>query len=180
MTSDLPSENSSHDRHPACQDVAELLEDCDIERGRRGGPGGQHRNKVETAITVTHRPSGVTASASERRSQEVNRKVAVQRLRTALAIETRNVSSTHVEPSELWESRCRNQKIQCSEKHHDFPAMLAEALDAVFAKDADVRIAAAALGCSTSQLVRFLAKEPRALEVVNVARQKNGLRRLKP
>ena len=67
-----------------------------------------------------------------------------------------------------------------SDKHEDFPSMLAEALDAVFAKDADVRVAAAALGCSTSQLIRFLAKEPEAMQMVNAAREKTGLRRLKP
>ena len=58
--------------------------------------------------------------------------------------------------------------------------MLAEALDAVDAKDYDVRRAAAALGCSSSQLTRFIARLPEALEQVNIARAERGLHRLFP
>lgn len=55
-------------RHPAAIDPDELLRQCDEKRIRRGGPGGQHRNKVETAVVLHHRPTGMTAEASERRS----------------------------------------------------------------------------------------------------------------
>jgi len=58
--------------------------------------------------------------------------------------------------------------------------MLAEALNAIDAKEYDVRRAAAALGCSTTQLVRFVARVPEALEQVNQERGSRGLRRLKP
>ncbi|MFN5707736.1 MAG: peptide chain release factor family protein, partial [Planctomycetota bacterium] len=61
--------------HPASLPEEKLLADCDVVRTRRGGPGGQHRNKVETAVVITHRPSGVSAEANERRSQAENRKV---------------------------------------------------------------------------------------------------------
>ena len=57
-----------------------LARDCDIEFTRTGGPGGQHRNKAETAVRVTHRPTGLVIVASERRSQARNRKLALQRL----------------------------------------------------------------------------------------------------
>lgn len=166
--------------HPACLPTDVLLQDCEVSRGRAGGPGGQHRNKVETAVEIRHRPTGIVASASERRSQEENRRQAIRRLRLALAIEHRNVTSVFVEPSPLWRSRCQHGKISCNERHADFPALLAEALNSVFAKDADVRRAAAALGCSSSQLVRFLAKVSGALERVNEIRSARGLRKLRP
>lgn len=165
--------------HPSCGDVDRLLEDCDIRRTRASGPGGQHRNKVETAIEITHRPTGVSALAYERRSQEQNRKVAVFRLRLQLAVAHRAVMSAIVEPSALWQTRCRNSRIKCNEEHADFPALIAEALDAVYAKDYDIRTAAAALSCSNSQLVRFLGKLPDALNHVNNEREKMGLRKLK-
>jgi len=48
------------------------------------GPGGQHRNKTASAVRLVHFPTGVTVSATERRSQAQNRSEAVQRLRAAL------------------------------------------------------------------------------------------------
>jgi len=56
---------------------------------RASGPGGQHRNKTESAIRLTHRPTGVVVTATERRSQHENRRRAVERLRKAVALEVR-------------------------------------------------------------------------------------------
>jgi protein subunit release factor B len=47
---------------------------------RAGGPGGQHRNKVESAVRLVHPRSGVTVTASERRSQSQNCELAFERL----------------------------------------------------------------------------------------------------
>lgn len=170
----------SNPSHPVTLAEAELLKDCIVKRGRHSGPGGQHRNKVETAIEITHEPTGVSTMATERRSQKENLREAIKRLRLRLAIDVRTVKSAQVYPSELWESRCVGRRIQCSERHADFPVMLAEGLNAIDAKDYDVKCAAAALGCSTSQLIRFIARVPDALTRVNSERTTRGLRTLKP
>src|SRR3569623_2890525 len=101
--------------HPAQLDEATLLAQCEVQRTRRSGPGGQHRNKTESAIALTHVPTGVDAEASERRSQHENRQVALRRLRVQLAVRVRRLPSHEpVAPSPLWQSRCTRGRIVCS------------------------------------------------------------------
>ena len=75
--------------HPAGLDDERLLGACEQKFLRRSGPGGQNRNKVETAVILRHGPSGLVAEANERRSQSENRREALRRLRFLLAIEVR-------------------------------------------------------------------------------------------
>ena len=65
-------------------DPRDLLKDCELSFLRASGPGGQHRNKVETAVRLVHRPTGVTVVASDLRSQSSNRKAALERLHAKL------------------------------------------------------------------------------------------------
>lgn len=51
---------------------------------RASGNGGQHRNKTDSAIRLTHLPTGIVVTATEDRSQHVNRKVAFERLTNKL------------------------------------------------------------------------------------------------
>src|SRR4030066_925345 len=55
-----------------------------VETYRSSGPGGQRKNKVETAVRLKHLPSGITVIATEHRSQAENRKLAFERLRQRL------------------------------------------------------------------------------------------------
>lgn len=157
--------------HPASLPGEVLLADCRSRRLRRGGPGGQHRNKVETAVQLLHVPSGISAEANERRSQAANRAVALFRLRVNLALAVRGSGPLERHPSLLWRSRCAGGRIAISPDHDDFPALLAEALDVLALAGDEVKKAAEILGCTPSQLVKFLAKEPRALAEVNQRRQ---------
>ena len=165
--------------HPAALPLAELVTDCDIRRTRRGGPGGQHRNKVETAVVITHRPTGVSGQASERRSQDLNRQAAVQRLRVTLAVEVREPVDTDGTPSSLWRARARGRQMTVSSEHGDFPALLAEALDRLAACDWDAGAAAERLGVTASQLVKLLKLEPAAFQLLNRQRRARELTPLK-
>lgn len=61
-------------------DRESLERDTDLSFFVAGGPGGQHRNKVSTGVRLFHRPSGITVTATERRSQSANREMAFERL----------------------------------------------------------------------------------------------------
>lgn len=165
--------------HPASLPVEDLLKDCKVERGRGSGPGGQHRNKVETAVIVTHEPSGVAGGASERRSQEENRRMAIKRLRINLAIEVRGYWGLMDVPSELWRSRCRDRKLAINVKHEDWPSLLAELMDVLSLKRGDVRAAGNVMGISASQVTKLLRNEPKAMALVNQWRTDRGQRPLK-
>jgi peptide chain release factor len=67
--------------------TAPELDPADLvyETMRAGGPGGQHQNRTESAVRVTHRPSGASAVARDERSQHRNRELALVRLKAVLA-----------------------------------------------------------------------------------------------
>jgi hypothetical protein len=164
--------------HPAAHDDARLLADSERKFLRRSGPGGQNRNKVETAVVLHHRPSGLIAEANERRSQAENQREALRRLRAALALEVRTAVDPLEPPSPLWRARCQGGRIRINPDHDDVPPLLAEALDVLESLDLDPKAAAGVLGCSSSQLVKLLKVEPKALAKVNQGRVARGLRAL--
>jgi hypothetical protein len=174
--------------HPACWDDDDLLAACTFERERSGGPGGQHRNRVETKVVLTHTASGVMAQAGERREPEVNKRVAIRRLRLALATHVRTGVPIGEIGSELWKSRLVRKKqkdgtvrvaIACNEEHRDYPSMLAEALDVIYDAGLDLKRAALRLETSQAQLVKLIAEHRPALAKLNEDREGRGLRVLK-
>ena len=162
--------------HPAGWEDWYLLDRCTSRRQRRSGPGGQHRNKVETAVVYEHVETGVKGSANEKRSQEANRQVALFRLRVNLALDVRCEASTTA--SELWSSRVRKGRINVNPRHQDFPTLLSEVLDLVVAAEGELQPVSEKLSCTKSQIFKFLKLEPRAAKLVNDVRESRGLRKL--
>lgn len=60
------------------------MKNVTIQSFRASGPGGQHRNKVETAIRLIHNPTGIIITATDSKSQMQNKKKAEQRLKEKL------------------------------------------------------------------------------------------------
>jgi len=177
--------------HPAALEKDALLAECEFGKGRTSGPGGQHRNKVETEVTLTHKETGVSAKAGERRSVRENMPVALKRLRLKLATEVRRPVPLGEIGSECWKSRVRPPgkgpgvdpralgRLEINPGHWDYPALLAEALDVIADAGWDVKKAAIRLEVSASQLVKLIKEHPPALGMLNAERKKRGEREFK-
>ena len=83
MTPVDPARRDAARRALALADDA-LLAECVEEFFVAGGPGGQHRNKTESGVRLTHPPTEMSVTATERRSQLQNRGAALERLRMGL------------------------------------------------------------------------------------------------
>ena len=174
------------DLHPACLPEEQLMAQCRLTFSRASGPGGQNRNKVETSVQIEFVPSGIIASASERRTQNENRNVAMQRLRCKLAVELRPASgaastsqvSDGKSTSETWKQYCRNGRIDIAESNNDWPAILAEVIGLMCLCDWNISSVATKLGTSSSQLVKILKKHSPAFFLYNQERKARGQRPL--
>jgi hypothetical protein len=153
---------------------------CEWGRQRTGGPGGQHRNKVESAVWITHISTATEAMASERRSAEDNKRMAISRLRRALATDVRCPVPLGEVRSPLWLSRCTpSGSIACNSEHYDYPSLLAESLDVISAAGWDPKRASLRLCCTQSQLVKFIKEHPAAFVRLNYERVQRNLHPLK-
>jgi protein subunit release factor B len=81
---EIPEATRAAARRALALPVEALLSECEEAFFVAGGPGGQHRNKAATGVRLVHPPTGAVVTATERRSQAMNRAVALARLRDRL------------------------------------------------------------------------------------------------
>lgn len=161
-----------------CSD-AELLRQCHVDRYRASGPGGQKRNKTESAVRVRHEPTGLIAHASESRSQHENRARALSRLREKIALELReDVDPAAVVPARDLIGRIRGPGDK-TRRSPEYLTGVAVFLDALVACGCSLGDAARLLGVSTGSLSRFVMADDHLARKVNELRASAGLRPLR-
>jgi hypothetical protein len=158
-----------------------LIAQCEVDHYRASGPGGQKRNKTSSAVRLRHRPTGVAVVAVEDRSQHVNKRRAVRRLREAIALNVREpVDISRYRPSELL-ALClgRDGSLQIGAKDPRRYQVIRELLDVLAACGMSVRDAAALVGMSTAQLVKLIQADDKLWARVNQLRAAAGIKPLR-
>lgn len=153
-----------------------LLRECTEERYKSSGPGGQRRNKVETAIRMRHNPTGVVAKAAESRYLHSNRAYAARRVRDKIALSVRapfDLESPAL-PPELEAQKSVKGRLAVNAKNPAYPIIVAVALDALAAAEGSFAKAAKALGITTSQLIKFLQSDADVWRTVDETYRRSG------
>ncbi|HWB61460.1 MAG TPA: peptide chain release factor-like protein [Chthoniobacteraceae bacterium] len=84
MTSPSPHQSAKNDFHSRLARLRLSESDFEEHFSRSSGPGGQHVNKVSTAVTLRHRPTNISVTVQDSRSQAINRQLARERLLDAI------------------------------------------------------------------------------------------------
>ncbi|MFO8012396.1 MAG: peptide chain release factor-like protein [Phycisphaerae bacterium] len=155
-----------------------LLAACDVRTHRASGPGGRKRDTTDSAVRLTHRPTGVSAGASESRSQHENRRRALKRLRQAIALEVRERPPPDVGEA-LRRAAADPGWPRISRKSGDYLPAAAEVLDRLADRNGRVSEVAEAVGASTASLVKFLSLDDRLWQAANRVREAAGQKPLR-
>ena len=156
-----------------------LLDQCEVDHYRASGPGGQKRNKTSSAVRLRHRPTELIVTATEERSQHLNKARAVRRLRRMIALNVRTaVDIEEYKCSERLQSCIsRDGRLKVGRRDERYGLVVSEILDVLAACKAHVREAARRIGLTTGALVKFIQLDPKLLTQVNRMR---ASARLKP
>jgi len=158
------------DQAPLALDDHALLATCRVETFRSHGPGGQHANRTDSAVRLTHLVSGVVVQCQDHRHQARNQADALRHLRLRLACTVRGQSDRQWLAPWLVGSR-----IRLGANADGYPRAVAVALDALAEHGGSLVDAAAAVACSSSQLVKLLTADKEVHQAANAIRLNAGL-----
>jgi hypothetical protein len=182
----------------------ELLAQCDMHTYKSSGPGGQHRNKVSSAVRLRHRETGVTAHGDDSRSQHQNKAMALKRLRMNMALRLRSPlpdaslpDGGQVQAGETSATRrtippvvmeCMfiarggdakgNQRLEIGSKDHRFWQVAAFVLDVLEAHGGQLAAVASYIGITTGNLSRMIESERHLFAAGQDIRKAHGLKPL--
>ncbi len=168
------------DDHLRLDDDA-LLTHCRVDTFRGSGPGGQKRNKTDSAVRVRHLPTGLSGQAADSRSQHDNRRRALRRLRRALALSLREeINLESFEPPDELARLLVPRGERIGLKHRDYLPAIAALLDLFVAHGCALKPTAGLLGTSSAALSKLISRDEKLHTQVNQLRAQRGLRPLRP
>ncbi len=145
-----------------------LLGQCEVDTYKSSGPGGQHRNKVSSAVRLRHQPTGVCSQGDESRSQHSNRRQAIRRLRMNIACSIRHkvdISDEAKLPAVVAECifaprgrspEAAKYKLDVGKRDARFWSVAAYLLDVLDSLEGKLADSARFIGISTSNMTNFL------------------------
>lgn len=161
-----------------------LLAQCDLHTYKSSGPGGQHRNKVSSAVRVKHRPTGISAHGDDSRSQHENKRLAVKRLRMNLATQIRRPVDRDVKELPPYVQECTfvarggqnkgTRRLEIGVRDGRFWHIAAFVLDVLEAFEGRLSDSAAYLGISTGNLSSLLSDERHLYAAAGAIRKAHG------
>jgi len=160
-------------------DEATLLGECDVDTYRASGPGGQKRNKTESAVRLRHKPSGLSVIAEESRSQHENRARALRRLRQQLALRLRRPVADEGVPEAVEACIDKRGRLDVGRRDGRYLPAVAAVLDVLVALDGGLADTAKRLGITTGNLSDFLTGDDDLMLEASRIRAEFGLRPLK-
>lgn len=160
-----------------------LIAQCEVDRYRASGPGGQHRNKTESAVRLRHKLLEVSAIGEDSRSQAENKIHAVRRLRSAIAIECREpVGLEHYAPSPRLAAMVAGGTAPLGARTRltgEYWSAMAELLDLLVAGALEIGATAQRLGITTGAMSKLLLHDDLVARAVNDLRRAKNMRPLR-
>lgn len=168
----------------------QLLQECDIHIYKASGPGGQHRNKVSSAVRLRHRPTGISAHGDDSRSQHTNKRLALLRLQMNIACRYR-IATNPEEPQGLPEvvrscmfasgtpGQSGKLRLAVGKRDHRFWHVAAVLLDILATSEGSVSSSARVLAITTANFTSLLSSHRHLFVAAQEIRKRFGLRPLR-
>lgn len=156
-----------------------LIAQCEVDRYRASGPGGQHRNKTESAIRLRHKLTGISAIGEDSRSQSENKLHAVRRLRAALALQIREPAAGVSARLASFVAAGTAPLGAKTKLTGEYWAAIGDLLDLLVANQLEIGTTAQQLGITTGALSKLLLHDEHVARAVNDLRRAKGMRPLR-
>jgi len=155
----------------------DLLRECRSESFQASGPGGQKRNRVYSAVRLTHLPTGISSESSKSRKAGLNQVSALSKLRLKAALGIIKIFTLEPNSRKDYSGLIKDWppfRDKINKNHRDFPDCVFSALNSFWIQRSEISKAAAQLGVSSSALTRFFKIDNQVWAQAGIVRKYYG------